>query len=104
MTTTPTAQDGGPDTRAGELIDQITDTVRAKLPPEQAIEAAEFADQYYAQVAPEDLAERSLPDLYGAAMSHWHFARTFVGGFRLVVRKIISCKRVRGRAAQRSAV
>jgi len=76
-----TAQDAGLDTQAGDLlIGQITDTVRAKLPPEQAIEAAEFADQYYAQVAPEDLAERSLPDLYGAAMSHWHFARTFAGG------------------------
>jgi len=80
MTTTHTGEGSGPDTRAGELIDQITDTVRAKLPPEQAIEAAEFADQYYAQVAPEDLAERSLPDLYGAAMSHWHFARNFAGG------------------------
>ncbi len=80
MTPEQTSRDGGPDTRAGELIDRITDTVRAKLPPEQAIEAAEFADQYYAQVAPEDLAERSLPDLYGAAMSHWHFARTFAGG------------------------
>ena len=80
MIPTNATQGGGPDTRAGELIDQITDTVRAKLPPEQAVEAAEFADQYYAQVAPEDLAERSLPDLYGAAMSHWHFARTFAGG------------------------
>ena len=74
-------QDPGPDTQAGdELIGQISDTVRARLPPEQAIEAAEFADQYYAQVAPEDLAERSLADLYGAAMSHWHFARSFAGG------------------------
>jgi glutamate dehydrogenase len=62
------------------LIDQIAAQVRAKLPPEQAMEAAEFADQYYGQVSPEDLAERTLPDLYGAAMSHWHFARTFAGG------------------------
>jgi glutamate dehydrogenase len=80
MTKKSAVKDGGPDTQAGALIDQIADTVRAKLPPEQAIEAAEFADQYYAQVAPEDLAERALPDLYGAAMSHWHFARTFAGG------------------------
>ena len=80
MTKKNATHGGGPDTQAGALIDQISDTVRAKLPPEQAIEAAEFADQYYAQVAPEDLAERALPDLYGAAMSHWHFARTFAGG------------------------
>ena len=81
MTNKRPPQDTGPDTQAGAaLIDQIAERVRTKLPPEQAIEAAEFADQYYGQVAPEDLAERTLADLYGAAMSHWNFARTFAGG------------------------
>ncbi len=61
-------------------IEQVTQQVRAKLPAAQAMQAAEFVDQYYAQVAPEDLAERQVADLYGAAMSHWHFARTFAGG------------------------
>ena len=65
---------------ADSLIEQITELVRAKLPAEQAGEAAEFARQYYGQVAPEDLAERTLADLYGAALSHWHFARSFAGG------------------------
>ena len=61
------------------LIDQVVERVRAKLPADQADEAAEFTRQYYAQVAPEDIADRALADLYGAALSHWHFARTFAG-------------------------
>ena len=66
------------DSRA--LIAQLVERVAAKLPPEQAGEAAEFTRQYYAQVAPDDLAERTLADLYGAAVSHWHFARSYAGG------------------------
>ncbi len=31
--------------------------------------------RYFAQVDPEDLAERRPADLYGAALSHWNFAR-----------------------------
>ncbi|HEY1392224.1 MAG TPA: NAD-glutamate dehydrogenase, partial [Methylibium sp.] len=65
---------------AGGLIEQLIERLKAKLPPDQVEEAAEFTRQYYGQVAPEDLAERSLGDLYGAALSHWHFARSFAGG------------------------
>ncbi|MGH2524580.1 MAG: NAD-glutamate dehydrogenase, partial [Anaerolineales bacterium] len=65
---------------SSELIGQVAELIRAKLPPEQAGAAAAFAQQYYGEVAPEDLAERPLADLYGAALSHWHFARTFAGG------------------------
>jgi glutamate dehydrogenase len=68
------------DAGSPELIARIVEQIRAKLPPDQAAEAAEFARQYYAGVAPEDLSERALADLYGAALSHWHFARTFAGG------------------------
>ncbi|MEO8279049.1 MAG: NAD-glutamate dehydrogenase [Ideonella sp.] len=63
-----------------ELMAQLDERIRTKLPPEQVEQVAEFARQYYGQVAPEDLVERSLTDLYGAALSHWHFARTFAGG------------------------
>jgi glutamate dehydrogenase len=82
MTTMPVqALDTEPGALGAEsLIEQITELVRAKLPAEQAAEAAEFARQYYRQVATEDLAERTLADLYGAALSHWHFARSFSGG------------------------
>jgi len=65
---------------AAEIIGQLVETIRAKLPADQSPEAAEFVRQYYGQVAAEDLAERSLDDLYGAALSHWHFARVFAGG------------------------
>src|SRR5438105_13558256 len=68
------------ETGASELIVQLVELIHAKLQPEQARDAAEFAQQYYGQVAPEDLAERPLADLYGAALSHWHFARSFAGG------------------------
>jgi glutamate dehydrogenase len=34
-----------------------------------------FVAAYFGQVDPEDLAERELADLYGAALSHWNFAR-----------------------------
>ena len=63
-----------------EQMRQLLELIAAKLPPEQAAEVAEFVRQYYGQVAPEDLAERALADLYGAALSHWHFARVFAGG------------------------
>ena len=68
--------DGG----SSALIGQLVERVRAKLPPEQATEAAEFTRQYYAEVATEDLAERTPADLYGAALSHWNFVRSFAGG------------------------
>jgi len=63
-----------------ELMIQLAELIGTRLPPDQADEAAEFARQYYGQVASEDLAERPLADLYGAALSHWHFARVFAGG------------------------
>src|SRR4029077_4725599 len=34
-----------------------------------------FVQQYFSQLDPEDLAERQPADLYGAALSHWNFAR-----------------------------
>ncbi len=63
-----------------DRIAQIAESIAARLPGDQGTQAAEFARQYYALVAPEDLAERSMADLYGAVLSHWHFARTFAGG------------------------
>jgi len=35
----------------------------------------DFVARYYEQVDPEDLQERLPADLYGAALSHWNFAR-----------------------------
>ena len=81
MATKYAVQGASPDTQAADaLIEQIAERVRAKLPADQAGEAAEFTRQYYAEVAAEDLAERTPADLYGAALSHWQFARVFAGG------------------------
>ncbi|MFN7085972.1 MAG: NAD-glutamate dehydrogenase [Burkholderiales bacterium] len=49
--------------------------VRTRLANARREQAERFVVQYYAQVDPEDLAERSAADLYGAALSHLGFAR-----------------------------
>ena len=53
----------------------MTALVRAKVAPEQRDALVAFVRDYYGQVDPDDLAERQLADLYGAALSHWNFAR-----------------------------
>ncbi len=68
------------DQEAQAVIDQIVERLRDRLTDDQATEAIEFTRQYYSQVAVEDLLERSLDDLYGAVLSHLHFARSFPGG------------------------
>ena len=70
----------GADTDPGALIEQVVARLRERLPAEQADTVAEFTRQYYDHVDAEDLAERSPDDLYGAALSHWHFARSFKSG------------------------
>ncbi|MEO8754463.1 MAG: NAD-glutamate dehydrogenase, partial [Casimicrobiaceae bacterium] len=60
--------------RRAERVDELAALVRAKAPAQRdALEA--FVRAYYGQVDPDDLAERQLADLYGAALSHWNFAR-----------------------------
>jgi glutamate dehydrogenase len=58
-----------------ERLDEVIKLVRAKLPADQRETLAAFVQQYFGQVDPEDLAERQVADLYGAALSHWSFAR-----------------------------
>jgi glutamate dehydrogenase len=61
--------------RKAELLAAVKAMVQARLPADQRETLAAFIDQYFGQVDPEDLAERETADLYGAALSHWHFAR-----------------------------
>ena len=63
-----------------DLLVSVFDLIRSRLPAEEAPTAEVFARRYYAQVAPEDLAERSARDLCGAALCHWRYARRFVSG------------------------
>jgi len=58
----------------------VCELIRERLPAEEALVAEAFTRRFYGQVASEDLAGRSLQDLYGAALSHWHFARRFSPG------------------------
>ena len=54
---------------------EILMLVRSKVAPEQRATIEDLVRRYYGQVDPEDFAERAAADLYGAAMSHWSFAR-----------------------------
>jgi glutamate dehydrogenase len=54
---------------------QIAALVAARVAPESQATVQAFVTRYYAQVDPEDLQERLPADLYGAALSHFNFAR-----------------------------
>ena len=58
-----------------ERVDLIVALLRGKLAADQGVLLEAFAREYFGQVDPEDLDDRELPDLYGAVLSHWNFAR-----------------------------
>ncbi|MGH9753132.1 MAG: NAD-glutamate dehydrogenase, partial [Blastocatellia bacterium] len=58
-----------------ERMEEILALARAKATPKKRDAVERFVDTYFQQVAPEDLMERRVDDLYGAALSHWNFAR-----------------------------
>ncbi|MCP5268112.1 MAG: NAD-glutamate dehydrogenase [Zoogloeaceae bacterium] len=66
-------------------IDAVAALIHQNLPPEQAPAIEVFARKYFSQVDVDDLAEREVADLYGAALSHWQFARKHQGGARVRV-------------------
>ena len=61
--------------RRMETLGEVLAMVRAKVAPDQRKTLEAVVERYYGQVDPEDLAERQPADLYGAALSHWNFAR-----------------------------
>ena len=56
-------------------LDEVLSLVRAKVASDQRATLEAFVREYYGQVDPEDLEARKPADLYGAALSHWNFAR-----------------------------
>ncbi|MBC8023747.1 MAG: NAD-glutamate dehydrogenase, partial [Burkholderiales bacterium] len=62
------------------LLEQVLRLADQRLAAGAAREARAFISQYYDNVDPEDLADRAPEDLYGAAMAHLSFARTFSTG------------------------
>ena len=65
--------------KAGQ-IESVIEYARARLTAEQRDQAEPLLRAYYAEVDPGELAERSVADLYGAALAHLKFARRFSFG------------------------
>ncbi len=63
-----------PDEAKAGLIEKTVEHAHAKLPAEQAARLEAFIRIYYGAVAADDLLERSVNDLYGAALAHLNFA------------------------------
>jgi glutamate dehydrogenase len=61
-------------------LDEVVQLVHNKCGLEQREMLEAFVVRSFGQVDPEDLAERRAFDLYGAALSHWNFARTRAPG------------------------
>jgi glutamate dehydrogenase len=57
------------------LVTAVCERLREHLEDGEAANAEAFARQYYRWVPPDDLAERTPLDLYGAALSHFNHAR-----------------------------
>jgi len=64
------------ETRKTEILDRVANLARQRLSGAAADTAENFIRQFYANVAADDLAERSAEDLYGAAVALWTFGRT----------------------------
>ncbi len=59
-----------------ELIDAVVAEIDGRLEDDEAARAAAFARRYFRDVAPDDVASREIPDLYGTALAHLRFAET----------------------------
>ena len=67
------------------LLEKVIERLRERLgDAAQRALAEPFVRQYYRGSAPEDLAGRSVLDLYGAALAHWNLALQRVPGAHLV--------------------
>jgi glutamate dehydrogenase len=56
-------------------LGEVLKLVRTRVAPEQRLALEDFVVRYFGQVDPDELASRQPGDLYGAALSHWNFAR-----------------------------
>lgn len=58
-----------------EITEKVIQLITQKLPKEEAEILEKFITQYYVSVSVDDLAARSVIDLYGAILAHWRFIR-----------------------------
>ena len=63
------------DDGSANRLDDVLALVRTRMKGAQRGPLERFVARYFGQVDPEDLEERAPADLYGAALSHWNFAR-----------------------------
>ena len=62
--------------RKAEIIDEVAAAAKTRLKGDAATQAQAFVRLFYANVAAADLAERTVDDLYGAALALWQFAKS----------------------------
>ena len=62
-------------TSATRVVDEVRELVGKRAAGTERDVLERFVARYFKQVDPEDLEERSPADMYGAALSHWNFAR-----------------------------
>ncbi|MHA1114132.1 MAG: hypothetical protein ACTSRY_06465, partial [Alphaproteobacteria bacterium] len=60
--------------RKTEMIDKVIALVGKKLKKDAGVRTARFVSQYYRWVPAEDIAGETPENLFGAALSLWHFA------------------------------
>lgn len=58
---------------AHKLIDEVVALIQQKCPKKKAPLLETFVNQYYKNVAEDELMQRDVSDLYGLALSHWSF-------------------------------
>jgi glutamate dehydrogenase len=58
------------------LVEAVCARVRERVDSQDAPQVEGFVREYYDWVPPEDLAGRSVLDVYGAALAHWNFLRS----------------------------
>ena len=63
-----------------EIIEKVVALLRDNALKRENAQAETFIRQYYGQVDPEDLAERNISDLCGAALAHLDFIGQFKSG------------------------
>jgi glutamate dehydrogenase len=64
-----------PEQARSEVLDRIAAMIHERVPSEKAAKVESFMRQFYRRVDPADLLQRTVPDLYGAALAQWSFAR-----------------------------
>jgi NAD-specific glutamate dehydrogenase len=64
-----------PEQKKLEVIEAVAALARERISARPAVVVEAFVRRYYAGVSAEDLCEREVPDLYGAALAHFGLLR-----------------------------